>query len=53
LRQIDEDSMCLVMREEELILTELNLIELILVKSELNKIDLCLDTYVYLKSDFI
>jgi hypothetical protein len=36
--------MCLVLRQEELILTELSLIELILIKSKFDKIDLCLDT---------
>jgi hypothetical protein len=40
---IDLYCMCLVWRRSELILTELILIELIMSKSELNVIDLCLD----------
>jgi hypothetical protein len=37
-------SMCLVQRRKELIFVELILTELILVKSELSRIDFCLDT---------
>jgi hypothetical protein len=44
--------MCLVLRREELILTELSLVELILVKSELSRIDLCLDKLTKIDSQY-